>query len=57
MDWSEPDHITSEPIGGDTLTVANINRLIRNPEHKWWAFWRPRMIDSGELQTFVIQGK
>jgi len=39
---------------GDKITMAGFNRMIRNPSRKWWQFWKPRMIDSGQLQVFEV---
>jgi hypothetical protein len=39
---------------GDTFTVAGVRRLGPNPDRAWWQFWRPRLIESAELQTYKV---
>lgn len=39
---------------GDSLTIAGVWRKIPNPDRKWWQFWRPRMVASGEYQRFTV---
>jgi hypothetical protein len=39
---------------GDTFTIAGLTRKVPNPARKWWQVWRPRMIDTRELQTWTI---
>lgn len=39
---------------GDTFTIAGVNRMVPNPSRKWWQFWKPRMIDSGQIQMFIV---
>jgi hypothetical protein len=42
---------------GDEVTIAGCLVLVRNPDRRWWQFWKPRMIMSGELQRFRVTGK
>jgi hypothetical protein len=40
---------------GDTLTFEGINHMVPNPDRRWWQFWKPQMIDTGEGVIFVTQ--
>ncbi len=39
---------------GDVFTISGINKTAINPEWRWWAWWRPRMVATDELQTFSV---
>lgn len=38
------------------MTVSGIYRCIPNPERKWWQFWKPRIVQTDDLQVFRVAG-
>jgi hypothetical protein len=49
------DHPSLVPMTGDIITVEGIYRRIPNPARRSWQFWKPRLVDSDELQIFKVQ--
>lgn len=39
---------------GDVFTIGGFYRMIPNPHRRWWQFWKPREVSSGELVKFTI---
>jgi hypothetical protein len=39
---------------GDTFTIAGVYGMERNPNRRWWQFWRPRCFAVSELQIFTV---
>lgn len=39
---------------GDEITIAGVHRRIKNPDRRWWQFWRPRTGASIEYQRFTV---
>lgn len=39
---------------GDTFTIEGVRRRVPNPDRAWWQLWRPRLIESVELQTYKV---
>lgn len=39
----------------ETFTVAGMYEQVRNPNRRWWQFWKPRMINSDRLATFTVR--
>lgn len=39
---------------GDEFTIQGCLATVRNPSRKWWQFWKPRWIMSGELQRYRV---
>lgn len=40
---------------GDKFTISGIYKGIKNPNRRWWTFWRPRIVaDPNVLQQFRV---
>lgn len=40
---------------GDHFTIAGIYVAVRNPDRKWWQFWKPRFVaDPAQLRMFAV---
>lgn len=38
---------------GDVFTISGIYEEVKNPDRKWWQFWKPKMVSSG-LKKFHV---
>ena len=47
--------VADRPIThGDIISIDGVYAQIPNPSRSWLTFWRPRLVQSGELQRFEV---
>lgn len=45
----------TEYKSGDVFTIEGLHPAIRDPNRRWWQFWKPRMVaDKDRLATFRV---
>ncbi|QPQ55586.1 hypothetical protein IC614_03010 [Allosphingosinicella flava] len=39
---------------GGMFTIAGLYKMVPNPNRRWWQLWKPKRVQSIELQTWKV---